>query len=620
MIDKSLFELPGVRRMFPILGILAVFQFIAIAGQALFLATAITKLWQGQLFSHTIPWVLGFFACFLSREIINFGRSKALDKLAYQLATKLRGDMLDKFFRLGPVAIANLGSGSAATTVITGIDQVENYIKLVLSKVLNMMIIPMLILIPVYFLDWQSGIVLTLTFPFAIIFMILLGYAAQGRAERQYKTFQYLSNHFLDSLRGISTLKYFGLSKDYSNSIYKTSEDFRKETMGALRIAMLSTFALDFFASLSVAVVALFLGLRLMSGDILLFPALAALILAPEYFLPLRDFASDYHATLNGKNALAAVNEVLSTEENTLSVLTEKVTWSANSQLQLTELGKIYDTGRGISNVNLSVNGFKKIVIVGNSGSGKSTLLSMLAGFLKPTAGEIKLNEQSLTSLTDENYRQSVQFIPQKTYIFAGTFRENLAFYEPDSTDDEIKAAAKLAGLESLIDEIGLDGQIGASGRTISGGQAQRVALARAFLSHTRNILFLDEPTAHLDIETELEIKANILPLLENKLVFIATHRLHWLSSMDLVIVLNEGQVAGIGTPAQLLSENTYYQKLLSQMRGVDDDKNLLDNETSKSVKDQEEKVSERSNFSSVNDKSTDSSVSQASSDNGGQK
>lgn len=620
MIDKSLFELPGVRRMFPILGILAVFQFIAIAGQALFLATAITKLWQGQLFSHTIPWVLGFFACFLSREIINFGRSKALDKLAYQLATKLRGDMLDKFFRLGPVAIANLGSGSAATTVITGIDQVENYIKLVLSKVLNMMIIPMLILIPVYFLDWQSGIVLTLTFPFAIIFMILLGYAAQGRAERQYKTFQYLSNHFLDSLRGISTLKYFGLSKDYSNSIYKTSEDFRKETMGALRIAMLSTFALDFFASLSVAVVALFLGLRLMSGDILLFPALAALILAPEYFLPLRDFASDYHATLNGKNALAAVNEVLSTEENTLSVLTEKVTWSANSQLQLTELGKIYDTGRGISNVNLSVNGFKKIAIVGNSGSGKSTLLSMLAGFLKPTVGEIKLNEQSLPSLTDENYRQSVQFIPQKTYIFAGTFRENLAFYEPDSTDDEIKAAAKLAGLESLIDEIGLDGQIGASGRTISGGQAQRVALARAFLSHTRNILFLDEPTAHLDIETELEIKANILPLLENKLVFIATHRLHWLSSMDLVIVLNEGQVAGIGTPEQLLSENTYYQKLLSQMRGVDDDKNLLDNETSESVKDQEEKESERSNFSSVNDKSTDSSVRQASSDNGGQK
>ncbi|MGO2644622.1 MAG: thiol reductant ABC exporter subunit CydD [Lactococcus cremoris] len=576
MIDKSLFELPGVRKMFPILGMLAVLQFIAIAGQALFLAAAITKLWQGQLFSHVIPWVMGFLVCFLSREIINFIRAKSLDKLAYNLATKLRGDMLDKFFRLGPVAIGNLGSGSAATTVITGIDQVENYIKLVLSKVLNMMIVPMLILIPVYFLDWQSGIVLTLTFPFAIIFMILLGYAAQGRAERQYKTFQYLSNHFLDSLRGISTLKYFGLSKDYSNSIYKTSEDFRKETMGALRVAMLSTFALDFFASLSVAIVALFLGLRLMSGDILLFPALAALILAPEYFLPLRDFASDYHATLNGKNALAAVNEVLSTDENTLSVLKDRVIWTEDSSLQLTDLAKIYDTGRGISEVNLTVKGFKKIALVGSSGSGKSTLLSMLAGFLEPTAGEFKLNNQILTSLTDEMYRQSVQFIPQKTYIFAGTFRQNLAFYEPESTDEQINQAAELAGLGSLLNEIGLDGQIGASGRTISGGQAQRVALARAFLSRTRNILFLDEPTAHLDIETELEIKANILPLLENKLVFIATHRLHWLSSMDLVIVLNEGQVEGIGTHEQLLAENSYYQKLLSQMRGVDDDKKLL--------------------------------------------
>ena len=576
MIDKSLFELPGVRKMFPILGMLAVLQFVAIAGQALFLAAAITKLWQGQLFSHVIPWVMGFLVCFLSREIINFIRAKSLDKLAYNLATKLRGDMLDKFFRLGPVAIGNLGSGSAATTVITGIDQVENYIKLVLSKVLNMMIVPMLILIPVYFLDWQSGIVLTLTFPFAIIFMILLGYAAQGRAERQYKTFQYLSNHFLDSLRGISTLKYFGLSKDYSNSIYKTSEDFRKETMGALRVAMLSTFALDFFASLSVAIVALFLGLRLMSGDILLFPALAALILAPEYFLPLRDFASDYHATLNGKNALAAVNEVLSTDENTLSVLKDRVTWTEDSSLQLTDLAKIYDTGRGISEVNLTVKGFKKIALVGSSGSGKSTLLSMLAGFLEPTAGEFKLNNQILTSLTDEMYRQSVQFIPQKTYIFAGTFRQNLAFYEPESTDEQINQAAELAGLGSLLNEIGLDGQIGASGRTISGGQAQRVALARAFLSRTRNILFLDEPTAHLDIETELEIKANILPLLENKLVFIATHRLHWLLSMDLVIVLNEGQVEGIGTHEQLLAENSYYQKLLSQMRGVDDDKKLL--------------------------------------------
>ena len=534
MIDKSLFELPGVRRMFPILGILAVFQFIAIAGQALFLATAITKLWQGQLFSHTIPWVLGFFACFLSREIINFGRSKALDKLAYQLATKLRGDMLDKFFRLGPVAIANLGSGSAATTVITGIDQVENYIKLVLSKVLNMMIIPMLILIPVYFLDWQSGIVLTLTFPFAIIFMILLGYAAQGRAERQYKTFQYLSNHFLDSLRGISTLKYFGLSKDYSNSIYKTSEDFRKETMGALRIAMLSTFALDFFASLSVAVVALFLGLRLMSGDILLFPALAALILAPEYFLPLRDFASDYHATLNGKNALAAVNEVLSTEENTLSVLTEKVTWSANSQLQLTELGKIYDTGRGISNVILSVNGFKKIAIVGNSGSGKSTYLRALNRMNDTIDGArvtgeinyegVNINENKVNVF---EVRKQIGMVFQRPNPFPKSIYENIAFIhrrdgvrDRKKLDEIVETSLKQAALWDQVKD-----NLNQSALAMSGGQAQRLCIARA-LSVKPEIILMDEPASALDPISTMQIEETMMELKENYTIIIVTHNM----------------------------------------------------------------------------------------------
>ncbi|RZI48628.1 thiol reductant ABC exporter subunit CydD [Lactococcus kimchii] len=606
MIDKSLFDLPGVRKMFPILGILAVIQAIVIAAQALFMATTITRLWNGEAFGQVILWVLGFLACFLSRELINFIRSKALDKLAYGLATKLRGDILEKFFRLGPTRLTDLGSGSAATTVITGIDQVEEYIKLVLSKVLNMMIVPMLLLVPVFFLDWQSGIVLTLTFPFAILFMILLGFAAQGRAERQYKTFQYLSNHFLDSLRGISTLKYFGLSKDYAKSIYRTSEEFRKETMGALRIAMLSTFALDFFASLSVAVVALFLGLRLMNGEILLFPALAALIMAPEYFLPLRDFASDYHATLNGKNSLAAVNEILATDENISTELEKTLTWTDQSRLELTELTKIYDTGRGIADVNLQVTGFQKIALVGNSGSGKSTLLSMLAGFLTPTQGKIKLNTQVLSSLADEKYRQSVQFIPQKTYIFAGTFRENLAFYEPGASDEEIEQAAHLAGLQGLLKEIGLDGQVGAGGRTISGGQAQRLALARAFLSKTRNILLLDEPTAHLDIETELEIKANILPLLENKLVFIATHRLHWLSSMDLVIVLKEGAVAGIGTHEELLATNIYYQELLTQMRGVDDEEILL---TKPSNQDQN---ADENQISSVSKKVTEETTDKA--------
>ena len=529
MIDRTLFTLPGVRKILPALGGLALLQALCILGQALFLSQAITGLWQGQELMQVLIYIIGFFLSFFGREVVNFLRQYMLDKVSYRLAADMRGQILEKAFKLGPSVSREMGTGNLTSTVISGIDEVETYIKLVLSKVLNMMIIPILLLIAIAFLDLQTAIVLAIAFPFAIIFMILLGYAAQGQADRQYKSFQLLSNHFLDSLRGISTLKYFGLSKTYANSIYQTSERFRKATMATLRVAILSTFALDFFATLSVATVALFLGLRLMNGAILLFPALAALILAPEYFLPLRDFASDYHATLNGKNAYASVNEVLQTEDYLTEVLPEPIRWTEQSQLKLHNLSKVFETGRGVSDINLELQGFTKVAIVGESGSGKSTLLSMLSGFLKPSAGEIQLNEFQLTSLNDEKFRQSLQFIPQNTYIFAGTLRANLAFYQPEATDEAIIHAAELAGLKNLLEEIGLDANIGAGGRTLSGGQMQRVALTRAFLSQERNILFLDEPTAHLDVETELEIKKNILPLFEDKLVFLATHRLHWL-------------------------------------------------------------------------------------------
>ena len=535
MIDRTLFTLPGVRKILPALGGLALLQALCILGQALFLSQAITGLWQGQELMQVLIYIVGFFLSFFGREVVNFLRQYMLDKVSYRLAADMRGQILEKAFKLGPSVTREMGTGNLTSTVISGIDEVETYIKLVLSKVLNMMIIPILLLIAIAFLDLQTAIVLAIAFPFAIIFMILLGY---------------------------------GLSKTYANSIYQTSERFRKATMATLRVAILSTFALDFFATLSVATVALFLGLRLMNGAILLFPALAALILAPEYFLPLRDFASDYHATLNGKNAYASVNEVLKTKDHLTNVLPEPIRWTEESQLKLHNLSKVFDTGRGVSDINLELQGFTKVAIVGESGSGKSTLLSMLSGFLMPSAGEIQLNEYQLTSLNDENFRQSLQFIPQNTYIFAGTLRANLAFYQPDATDEAITHAAELAGLKNLLEEIGLDANIGAGGRTLSGGQMQRVALTRAFLSQERNILFLDEPTAHLDVETELEIKENIMPLFEDKLVFLATHRLHWLPQMDLILVLNEGKLEAAGSHKELLTTNTYYQELLREMRG----------------------------------------------------
>lgn len=571
MIDRDLMRLPAIRRIMPLIGVLAVLQGLVIVGQAVCLSQGISLLWDRQGLDKAWLYILGFFVAFALRELVNFFRLRFLDGFAYKLAMDYRQQLLEKSFEIGPSLVGDMGSGSLVSTAISGIENVEMYIKLVLSKVLNMMVVPIIVVLAVILLDWKSSIVLIIAFPFAIIFMILLGYAAQGRAEKQYKSFQMLSNHFLDSLRGLPTLKYFGLSKGYADGIYRTSERFRRATMSTLSMAMLSTFALDFFSTLSVATVALFLGIRLLDGHILLFPALATLILAPEYFLPLREFASDYHATLNGKNAMSAVNKILKHEKIVAegsSSLPEKVAWTPDSRLVLKGLTKTYETGRGISDVNLELTGYKKVALVGASGSGKSTLLSMLSGFLEATSGQVDLSGHAHIDLSQENWRESISIIPQNTYLFSGTLRENLAFYEPEADEIAILEAARLAGLSDLIEELGLDATIGSGGRTLSGGQAQRVALARAFLSKDRNILFLDEPTAHLDIETELEIKENILPLFDEKLVFLATHRLHWLGQVDIVVVLNEGKVEGVGSHAELLATNEYYQKLLEEMRG----------------------------------------------------
>lgn len=213
--------------------------------------------------------------------------------------------------------------------------------------------------------------------------MIILGLAAKSKADRQYAGYQRLSNNFVDTLRGLGTLKQLGLSKRYANNVYSVSEDYRKETMATLRIAMTSTFALDFFTTLSVAVVAVFLGFDLLAGKIMLLPALTILTLAPDYFLPVRNFANDYHATLNGKNALKAVLDVLETPETKQRKALKQLVWHADSVVKFDDVSFTYEDVKTptLTHVSFAIHGFQKVGIIGASGSGKSTLINLLGGF-----------------------------------------------------------------------------------------------------------------------------------------------------------------------------------------------------------------------------------------------
>ncbi|MGF2114153.1 thiol reductant ABC exporter subunit CydD [Enterococcus casseliflavus] len=568
MIDKQIMKLPGMKQLLGLLAGLSFLQALFIIGQAYGLARAITGLWEGRPLEEQWGWILLFFCSFIARQAVIYFRSKRLDDYSYQQAADLRDQLLEKLFRVGPQIAQQQGTGNVTTMVLEGINQVENYLKLILAKIMNMSIIPWVILALVFYLDWESGLVLLLVFPLIIIFMIILGYAAQSKAEKQYRTFQLLSNHFIDSLRGIDTLKLFGVSKKYGKSIFASSERFRKATMASLKVGILSTFALDFFTTLSIAVVAVLLGLRLINEGILLFPALTILILAPEYFLPIRDFSSDYHATLDGKNAMTAVTEILHQPEAQVPAVTVP-RWQEDAQLTIDQLAFSYEEKAALTDINLNVTGFKKIGIIGLSGSGKSTLINTLSGFLVPDSGEITLGGAKTTAFRQASWQEQLIYIPQNPYIYRLTLQENVAFYQPTATKEAVLKAIEVAGLTELLAELpqGLDTMLGEGERHLSGGQAQRIALARAFLDQQRKIILFDEPTAHLDIETEVALKERMLPLMENRLVFFATHRLHWMEEMDEIIVMDQGRIVEQGTLAQLQQKQGAFTELVNGMR-----------------------------------------------------
>ncbi|PRS34552.1 thiol reductant ABC exporter subunit CydD [Bacillus pumilus] len=573
--DKRLLQLKGMRGLLALLGIVSLIQGASIIFQAQWLAHAITTLFDGKSLSQATPYVLLFLAAFLVRHGLTLIREKVMFTYSSRIGADVRKQLLDQLFRLGPAFTKKKGTGKLVTLAMEGIAQYRQYLQLFLPKMVNMAVIPAMVLIYVWTLDETSAVILIVTLPILIIFMILLGLVAQRKAAKQWRSYEKLSNHFTDSLRGLETLRYLGISKKHSRNIGEVSKRYRKATMSTLKVAFLSSFALDFFSMLSIATVAVFLGLRLIEGELLLLPALTALMLAPEYFLPVREVGNDYHATLNGKEANEAMQVILEEKgfraQETQSVQLNE--WKEQSALILQDVSVQHDEHApySIQDVDLTVKGKKKIGIIGASGSGKSTLTDVLGGFVEPTSGQITLNGQPLVHLQMKEWQKEVVYMPQHPYLFHMTLRANIRFYEPHATDEEVERAASEAGLSQLVAQLpnGLDEVIGEQGRGLSGGQAQRIALARTVLGK-RSIMLLDEPTAHLDIETEYELKKTMLPLFEDKLVFLATHRLHWMPDMDEIIVMDQGTIAEMGTHESLMQrKGVYYQLVQEQMGAV---------------------------------------------------
>lgn len=571
--DKHLFHYKGIKLHMLIVGILTVLQGITIIYQAVLLATAITNMFNGTASSAVLPYFWGLAAVFLFRHLLQWLKERIAFHFGEQTASKYQASLIRTFFELGLRKIGKNGSGNMITLALEGIPKFRTYLELFIPRSIAMIIIPLVLLAYIYSADTLSAIVLTLTMPIMIIFLILLGMVAQKYAKTQWSSYQLLARHFVDSLRGLLTLKYLGKSKSHQNAIERVSDKYRVATNRSLRIAFLSSFSLDFFSSLSIAVVAVELGLRLIDGEIGLQSALTVLILAPEYFQPIRDLGNDYHATMDGKDAGNQIRHLLNKASSQHEMEDVSVPrWTSSSNLTVKKLTKDSEKEKKsiLEDISFSINGWKKVGIVGTSGAGKSTLIDMLSGFSNPSQGSIMINGMSIRSFSTSSWQTQINYIPQHPYIFSGTVEDNIKLYTPDASREEVENAIRITGLTQFVSSLpnGLDEQIGQGGRVLSGGEEQRIALTRSLLQN-RPVILLDEPTAHLDIETEYEIKQMILPLMQNKLVFFATHRLHWMREMDVILVLNKGKLVETGTHDELLTKQGFYYQLIEAQGGI---------------------------------------------------
>ncbi|MEI3612128.1 thiol reductant ABC exporter subunit CydD [Pseudogracilibacillus sp. SO30301A] len=562
---KGLPTYPGSGLVHSILTLLILGEAVAVIAQAYYLARAITFLFQGIPIEKVLTDIGFFFIAFVIRYIITHIEIAVADRFAATSAKTLRNELMHVYFDRNISFVQKIGTGHLVTLAMEGVDDVKKYVEIIGIRMIKTVIIPVLIVMYVFFYDPISSIILVVSVPIVVIFMILLGVAAEKMADKQYETYTRLSNHFIDSLKGLETLTYLGKSRDHAKKVYRVSSEYRKATMKTLRVAFLSSFALDFFTSLSIAFVAVGLGLRLIEGQILLLPALTILILAPEYFSPIKQVGKDYHATLDGQIAIAEIDKLIATQKGEVVIEKNKpILWNEESKIDFNEVTVEIDRKKVLKSISFQANrGW--VGIVGESGAGKSTLINLLAGRIESAYGTIKINNEIVASLNYAAWFENIAYIPQHPYIFPLSLADNIRFYQPNTSDSKVKDIIEKIGLQDLVIELpnGMYEKIGEGGRVLSGGQEQRIAIARALLSE-KPIILLDEPTAHLDIETEYEIKQLMLELFNDKLVFLATHRLHWMKEMDQIIMLQDGLQVECSSHEDLLEKHGEYAQFVN--------------------------------------------------------
>ncbi|WP_058961790.1 heme ABC transporter permease/ATP-binding protein CydD [Type-E symbiont of Plautia stali] len=503
--------------------------------------------------------------CFALRAGLHYAREMAGYRAGVAIRRALRKQVLDKLNDLGPAWVQGKPAGSWATLLLEQIEEMQEYYARYLPQMSLAVFIPFAILIAIFPINWAAGLILLATAPLIPIFMAMVGMGAADANRRNFLALARLSGDFYDRLRGRETLRLFYRAAAEQQAIAESTTDFRQRTMEVLRLAFLSSAVLEFFASLAIAVVAVYFGFSYLGElnfghygtGVTLFAGFLALILAPEFFQPLRDLGTFYHAKAQAVGGADALDRFLNeSPEIPASASSLSVAFDTPLSLEAQDLVVMTAKGEALSQpLNFTLEANKRVALVGQSGAGKSALMNVLLGFL-PYQGSLRVNGHELRDISRENWQQHLAWVGQNPHLPATTLRENLSL---NSSMDEatLRSVLQQAGVDEFIARLpqGLDTPIGDGGMGLSVGQAQRVAVARALLKPAQ-LLLLDEPGSGLDSQSEQHVLRALNQAATQQTTLMITHQLHDLASWDEVWVMQSGQLVQQGQWQQLIAQN----------------------------------------------------------------
>ncbi|ATF75900.1 heme ABC transporter permease/ATP-binding protein CydD [Pasteurella multocida] len=564
-----------IRRLLNLNIVLASVSSVILVINTYFLANLLHHLIMLNTARHELlPSFIGLVIGFALRAIILWVREQIGFKCGRILRNILRQKILDKIHQVGPATINNKPAGSWATIMLEQVENLHNYYARYLPQQALSAIVPVVILIAIFPLNWAAGLVLMLTAPLIPIFMILVGIAAADSSQKNMATLAKLSGQFLDRLRGLETLRLFNRTEEQTQHIEKNTEDFRETTMDVLKMAFLSSAVLEFFTSISIALMAVYFGFSYLGelnfgtydAPLTLFVGFFCLILAPEFYQPLRDLGTYYHDRAAGIGAADVIVDFLEANHTTAQSTAQQnphiesaVEICAENLVILSPQGKPLTQA-----LNFSLPAGSHTAIVGQSGAGKTSLFNAILGFLA-YQGSLKINGVELKEMNITQWRKHIAWVGQNPLLLQGSIKENLLLGDIEATDAQIDQALCLAQAKEFTDKLGLSSEIKDGGLGVSVGQAQRLAIARALLRQG-HLLLLDEPTASLDAQSENLVLQALQHMSQQQTTLMITHRIEDLKQCDTILVMQQGEIVQQGHFEQL--KNTgFFAELLTQRK-----------------------------------------------------